>query len=82
MMKRSTEVMKHQVRERVEGMRAALQRDQQAMVDSLELDRIETSARLDHVLKGWDQHLGQVQRSITTTQKSLGRTWTGGDKQV
>ncbi|XP_023831454.1 tripartite motif-containing protein 14 isoform X1 [Salvelinus sp. IW2-2015] len=78
---RSTEVMKHQVRERVEGMRAALQRDQQAMVDSLELDRIETSARLDHVLKGWDQHLGLVQRSITTTQKSLGQTWTGGDKQ-
>ncbi|XP_024229611.1 tripartite motif-containing protein 14 [Oncorhynchus tshawytscha] len=78
---RSTEVMKHQVRERVEGMRAALQRDQQAMMDSLELDRIETSARLDHVLKGWDQHLGQVQRSITTTQKSLGQTRTGGDKQ-
>ncbi|KAK6323078.1 hypothetical protein J4Q44_G00054170 [Coregonus suidteri] len=78
---RRTEVMKHQVRERFEGMRAALQRDQQAMVDSLELDLIETSARLDQVLKGWDQHLGQVQRSVTTTQKALGQTWTGGDTQ-
>lgn len=77
---RSTEVKKQKVVERFEGMRLVLKRDEQAVLDSLELDRRETSSRLDMVLKSWDHHLALVQRSITTTQKALGQS--GGGKET
>ncbi|KAF7644415.1 hypothetical protein LDENG_00222420 [Lucifuga dentata] len=70
-LKRSTEVMKQQVRERFEGMRAVLRRDEQLVLDSLELDQRQTRARLDQVLKNWEQFLVQVTKSITVTQRAL-----------
>ncbi|XP_019899065.2 E3 ubiquitin-protein ligase TRIM62 [Esox lucius] len=71
---RSTEVMKQEVRERFGALRAVLQKDEQEVLDALELDCRETSTRLDKVLKDWDQHLSQVQKSIATTQKSMGHS--------
>ncbi|XP_071762046.1 putative E3 ubiquitin-protein ligase TRIML1 [Centroberyx gerrardi] len=68
---RSTEVMKQQVRERFEGMRSVLKQDEQVVLDSLELDLRQTRTRLDQVLKDWDQHLAQVNKSIATTQRAL-----------
>ena len=57
--------MKQQAKERFDVMRAALQRDEQAVRDSLELDRRKASAKLNQVLKDWQQHLSLVQRNIT-----------------
>ncbi|XP_076012689.1 E3 ubiquitin-protein ligase TRIM62 [Genypterus blacodes] len=71
---RSTEVMKQQVRERFETMRDVLNRDEQAVVDSLELDLRQTRTRLDQVLKNWEQYLCQVTRSTTATQRALSKT--------
>ncbi|XP_062305550.1 E3 ubiquitin-protein ligase TRIM62 [Osmerus eperlanus] len=76
----NTEMKRGKVMERFEGMRTTLKREEQAVLDSLELDRRETSARLDKVLKGWDQHLALVQKSINTTQKALGQG--GGRKET
>uniref|UniRef100_A0A3P8UY18 Si:dkey-219e21.4 n=1 Tax=Cynoglossus semilaevis TaxID=244447 RepID=A0A3P8UY18_CYNSE len=53
---RSTEAMKQQVREHYEKMRAVLQRDEQTVLDSLELDQRKTRTTLDNVLKTWKQH--------------------------
>lgn len=71
LMKRSTEVKKQHVRERFEDMRCLLKQDEQAVLDSLELDLRQTRTRLDQVLNNWDQHLVQVNKSIATIQKQL-----------
>eukprot|EP00064_Thunnus_orientalis_P015169 superscaffoldBa00002763_g15219 len=71
---RSTDVMKQQVRERFEAMRVILQRDEQAVLDSLELDLRQTRTRLDQVLKGWKQHQDQVSKSISSTQAALSKS--------
>ncbi|XP_067435995.1 E3 ubiquitin-protein ligase TRIM62-like [Thunnus thynnus] len=71
---RSTDVMKQQVRERFEAMRVILKRDEQAVLDSLELDLRQTRTRLDQVLKGWKQHQDQVSKSISSTQAALSKS--------
>lgn len=63
--------MKQKVRERFDVMRAALQQDEQAVRHSLELDRRETSAKLNQVLKDWQQHLNAVQKNISSVQNAL-----------
>lgn len=70
-LKRSVEVMKQKVKERFDVMRAALQQDEQAVRHSLELDRRETSAKLNQVLKDWQQHLSTVQKNIRNVQNAL-----------
>lgn len=72
--KESTEAMKQQVQERFEVMRAVLSRDEQDVVDSLELDLRQTRTRLDQVLKNWEQYLSQVTKSIVATQRALSET--------
>ncbi|KAG8006314.1 Nuclear factor 7 [Nibea albiflora] len=71
---RSTEVMKQQVRERFESMRRVLNQDEQAVLDSLELDLRETRTRLDQVLKKWTQHQEQLTKNIGSTQRALSKT--------
>ncbi|XP_062371699.1 tripartite motif-containing protein 72 [Sardina pilchardus] len=68
---KSVEVMKQKVKERFDVMRAALQRDEQAVRDSLELDRRKTSAKLNEVLRDWQQHLSAVQKNISYTGNAL-----------
>lgn len=76
---RSTEVMKHQTRERFESMRCALQQDEQAVLDYLELDLRRTRTKLDQVLKSWTQHQDQVTKNISSTQRALSDTLLTGD---
>ncbi|XP_070710679.1 E3 ubiquitin-protein ligase TRIM62 [Pempheris klunzingeri] len=71
---RSTEVMKQQVRERYESIRRALEQDEQAALDSLELDLRRTRTRLDQVLKSWKQHKDRVAKSIDGTQRALSQS--------
>ncbi|KAM9826835.1 E3 ubiquitin-protein ligase TRIM62 [Neosynchiropus ocellatus] len=68
---RSTEVMKQQVRERFDAMRAALRRDEQEVLNSLDQDQRRTTAELDQVLKTWDQHLDLVRKTASNTEKKL-----------
>ncbi|KAM9836826.1 uncharacterized protein ACBR49_019242 isoform 2-T2 [Aulostomus maculatus] len=68
---KSTEVMKQQVRERFDGMRAILKQDEQAVLDALELDLRHTRTRLDQVLKDWNHHFDQVSKSISYIQGAL-----------
>lgn len=64
-------MMKQQVHECFENMRAVLKQDEQAILDSLELDLKRTRTRLDQVLKNWKQHQDQVGKSISSTQTAL-----------
>lgn len=64
-------MMKQQVRERFEIVRAVLKLDEHAVLDSLELDLRRTRTRLDQVLKNWKQHQDQVIKSINRIQKAL-----------
>uniref|UniRef100_UPI0037E895DD nuclear factor 7, ovary n=1 Tax=Semicossyphus pulcher TaxID=241346 RepID=UPI0037E895DD len=68
---RSSEVMKQQVRECFESLRSVLKQDEQAVLDSLELDLRQTRTRLDQVLKDWKQHQDQVGKNISCTQRAL-----------
>ncbi|KAM9335462.1 E3 ubiquitin-protein ligase TRIM62 [Symphorus nematophorus] len=70
----TTEVMKQQVRERFENMRCLLKQDEQAVLDSLELDLRRTRTRLDQVLKNWEQHQDQVTKNISSTRRALNKT--------
>ncbi|XP_073331367.1 E3 ubiquitin-protein ligase TRIM62 isoform X2 [Pagrus major] len=78
---RSTEVMKQRVRERFENMRRALTQDEQAVLDSLEMDLRRTRTRLDQVLKNWTQHQDQVNKNISSTQRALSKTPVAGEDQ-
>ncbi|XP_035531539.1 uncharacterized protein LOC118338350 isoform X2 [Morone saxatilis] len=71
---RSTEVMKQQVRERFENMRHVLKQDEQAVLDSLELDLRQTRTRLDQLLKNWKHHQDQVTKNISSTQGALSKS--------
>lgn len=73
--------MKQQVHERFENMRAVLQRDEQAILDSLELDLRQTKSRLDQVQKKWKQHQDQVDKSISSTQSALSRSSTAEEDE-
>lgn len=64
-------MMKQQVHECFENTRAVLKQDEQAILDSLELDLKRTRTRLDQVLKNWKQHQDQVGKSISSTQRAL-----------
>ena len=66
--------MKQQVRECFESMRRVLRQDEQAVLDSLELDLRRTRTRLDQVLKNWEQHQDQVTRNISSTRRALNMT--------
>lgn len=68
--------MKQQVREHYEKMRAVLQRDEQTVLDSLELDQRKTRTTLDNVLKTWKQHQDQVTKSISSTEISIRKSST------
>ncbi|XP_041634673.1 nuclear factor 7, ovary [Cheilinus undulatus] len=68
---RSTEVMKQQVRDHFESMRSVLKQDEQAVLDSLEMDLRQTRTRLDQVLKNWKHHQDQVSKGISSTQRAL-----------
>ncbi|XP_068164431.1 tripartite motif-containing protein 14 isoform X2 [Antennarius striatus] len=70
----SSEVMKQQVLERFEDMRRVLMQDQQAVLDSLELDLRRTRTRLDQVQRSWEQHQDQVAKNISSTQRALSRS--------
>ena len=66
--------MKQQVRERFEKIRAVLKEDEQAVLDSLELDLRQTRSRLDQVLKTWKQHQDLVTKSMDSTQRALSKS--------
>lgn len=66
--------MKQQVRECFESMRGVLKQDEQAVLDSLELDLRRTRTRLDQVLKEWTQHQEQVTKNISSTQTALSKS--------
>lgn len=66
--------MKQQVRECFESMRCVLKQDEQAVLDSLELDLRRTRTRLDQVLKDWTQHQEQVTKNISSTQTALSKS--------
>lgn len=68
--------MKQQVREHYEKMRAVLQRDEQTVLDSLELDQRKTRTTLDNVLKTWKQHQDQVSKSISSTETAIRKSST------
>ncbi|KAM8880942.1 uncharacterized protein ACB058_001240 [Synchiropus picturatus] len=70
---RSTEVMKQQVRERFDAMRAVLQQDEQEILNSLDQDQRRTTAELDQVLKTWNQHLDLVQKTVNNLSNSENR---------
>lgn len=73
--------MKQQVHERFELMRAILKQDEQAILDSLELDLRQTKTRLDQVLKKWKQHQDQVDKSIDSTQSALSKSSTAEEDE-
>lgn len=64
-------MMKQRVREYFESMRCILKQDEQAVLDSLELDLRKTRSRLDRVVKDWTQHQEQVTKSLSSTQMML-----------
>lgn len=73
--------MKQQVREHYEKMRAVLQRDEQTVLDSLELDQRKTRTTLDNVLKTWKQHQDQVTKSISSTEISIRKSSTEEEEE-
>ncbi|XP_074517887.1 E3 ubiquitin-protein ligase TRIM62 [Halichoeres trimaculatus] len=78
---RSTEVMKQQVRERFESMQLVLKQDEQAVLDSLELDLRQTRTRLDQVLKNWKEHQDQIAKNINSTQRALSESGRRGEEE-
>ncbi|XP_055358795.1 zinc-binding protein A33 isoform X2 [Betta splendens] len=68
---RRTDMMKHQVHDCFENMRAVLKKDEQAIMESLDLDLKRTRTRLDQVLRNWKQHQDKVGKSISSTQRAL-----------
>lgn len=73
--------MKQQVREHYEKMRAVLQRDEQTVLDSLELDQRKTRTTLDNVLKTWKQHQDQVSKSISSTETAIRKSSTEEEEE-
>ncbi|XP_060750035.1 tripartite motif-containing protein 72 [Tachysurus vachellii] len=60
----SAETMEQQVRERFEAMRLALEKEEQAVLGSLELEYRENSSRMTRLLNDWNQHLKLVRKRI------------------
>ncbi|XP_026876724.2 tripartite motif-containing protein 14 isoform X1 [Electrophorus electricus] len=61
--------MVRQVRERYEGLRLALDWDEQAVLERLEQEHRESSSRLTRVLQDWSQHLRVVRKHSGTITK-------------
>jgi len=70
LLKTSSEAMKQQVQECYEELHMALQEDEQAVLDMIEQDRRETSSKLNRILQDWNQHLGLLQKHISTMQSA------------
>ncbi|XP_029944272.1 E3 ubiquitin-protein ligase TRIM50 [Salarias fasciatus] len=70
----TTEAMKQQVRDRFESLHRVLRQDEQDVLDSLELDLRGTRAKLDQVLRDWEQHRDQVRRGISCMEAALSRS--------
>ncbi|MCI4384589.1 hypothetical protein PGIGA_G00040540 [Pangasianodon gigas] len=64
----SAETMEQQVRERFEAMRLALEKEEQAVLDSLEQEHREKSSRMTRLLHDWNQHLKLVRKHISTVR--------------
>jgi len=62
--------MKQQVQECYEELHMALQEDEQTVLDMIEQDRRETSSKLNRILQDWNQHLGLLQKHISTMQSA------------
>ncbi|XP_072522985.1 probable E3 ubiquitin-protein ligase TRIML1 [Salminus brasiliensis] len=65
----SAEEIEQQVRERFDGMRLALEKDEQAVLGTLEQDHRESSSKLTRLLQDWTQHQRLVRKHISTTKK-------------
>lgn len=65
-----TEVMKQQIHARFETMQAVLKQDEQAAMETLDIDLKRTRTTLDQVLKTWNQHLDQVDKMISSMHKA------------
>ncbi|XP_033891466.1 E3 ubiquitin-protein ligase TRIM62 isoform X1 [Acipenser ruthenus] len=73
----TADLMKQQISERYDTIRKALHRDEQATLETIEEDNRVTSGRLNKVIKGWSEHLAQVQKEFKNIQKSLEQTRAG-----
>ncbi|TTA26185.1 Tripartite motif-containing protein 72 [Bagarius yarrelli] len=62
----SAEAMEQQVRERFETMRLALEKEERAVLSSLEQEYRENSSRMTRLLHDWNQHLKLVRKHIST----------------
>ncbi|KAF4084758.1 hypothetical protein AMELA_G00109720 [Ameiurus melas] len=60
--------MEQQVRERFEAMRLALEKEEQAVLCSLEQEQRENSSRMMRLLNDWNQHLKLVRKHIGTVR--------------
>lgn len=62
------------MQEHFENMHRVLKQDQQAVLDSLDLDLKQTRTRLDQILKDWLKHQEQVVRSSGSILAALKQT--------
>lgn len=60
--------MEQQVRERFEAVRLALEKEEQAVLGSLEQEQRENSSRMMRLLNDWNQHLKLVRKHISTVR--------------
>ncbi|XP_017338681.1 tripartite motif-containing protein 14 isoform X3 [Ictalurus punctatus] len=67
-LKTSAETMEQQVRERFEAVRLALEKEEQAVLGSLEQEQRENSSRMTRLLNDWNQHLKLVRKHISTVR--------------
>lgn len=70
LLKTSSEAMKQHVQECYEELHMALQEDEKAVLDMIEQDRRETNSKLNRILQDWNQHLGLLQKHISTMQSA------------
>ncbi|XP_051770369.1 tripartite motif-containing protein 14 isoform X2 [Ctenopharyngodon idella] len=66
----SSEAMKQHVQECYEELHMALQEDEKAVLDMIEQDCRETNSKLNRILQDWNQHLGLLQKHISTMQSA------------
>lgn len=74
--------MKHQVQEHFEDMLSVLKRDEQAVLELLDMDLKRTRTRLDKILKTWVNHQEQVMKSISIILGVINKTTTAKEDKV
>lgn len=79
--KSSAETMEQQVRERFEAMRLALEKEEQAVLGSLEQEHREISSRMARLVHDWNQHLKLVRKHISAV-RTLQERGTASQQQV